>query len=325
MSVAQNLRQADGLVTNMSNLDARGRSFHNGRQDTAPGAVDFGHNFAEQWERALKLGAPFVMVTGWNEWVAGRWGERNGPPVFVDQLNQEFSRDIEMARGCHGDNYYYQMVSGIRRYKGCPPLPKASAATTISLNGDFSQWAQVQPGFSDPVGETAPRAHPGIGKLRYENRSGRNEFVQLKVARDDNSVFFYARTQSPITPPDGPNWMMLLIDADGRHDTGWEGFEFIVNRKVVNATTTTLERHTGGWNWERVAEIPMEFRGNELHLAIPRTLLKLPAGPFRLDFKWLDNPQSPGDPLDLYLSGDTAPMGRFRYRYSAPSHSSPGR
>jgi hypothetical protein len=317
VSVAQNLRQADGAVTNMSNGDARGRSFHAGAQDDTTGAVNLGHNFAEQWERALKLAPPFVMVTGWNEWVAGRWGERGGLPVFVDQYNQEYSRDIEMARGAHGDNYYYQMVAGIRRYKGCPPLPQASAATTISLNGSFDQWSVVQPDYSDPVGDTGPRAHAGIGKLFYENQSGRNEFVQMKVACDDRSVFFYARTQAPISPPDGSNWMMLLINADGRQDTGWEGFEFIVNRAVVNSTTTTLERNTGGWKWERVAEVPMQVCNNELHLAIPRSLLMIPSGPFRLDFKWVDNPQSPGDPLDLYTSGDTAPQGRFRYRYSA--------
>jgi hypothetical protein len=38
VSVAQNLRQADGQVTNMSDGNARGRSFHQGRQDTAPPA-----------------------------------------------------------------------------------------------------------------------------------------------------------------------------------------------------------------------------------------------------------------------------------------------
>ena len=42
VSVAQNLRASDGLVTNMSAGDARGRSFHNGARDKTPGAVDRG-------------------------------------------------------------------------------------------------------------------------------------------------------------------------------------------------------------------------------------------------------------------------------------------
>ena len=57
----------------MSSGDARGRSFHDGGLDPSPGAVDRGYNFQEQWKRACELDPPFVMVTGWNEWIAGRF------------------------------------------------------------------------------------------------------------------------------------------------------------------------------------------------------------------------------------------------------------
>ena len=61
------------------------------------------------WKRTLELDPPFVMVTGWNEWVAGRGGEPGGPVVFVDQFDQESSRDIEPVKGGHADNYYQIM------------------------------------------------------------------------------------------------------------------------------------------------------------------------------------------------------------------------
>ncbi len=35
------------------------------------------------------------------------------------------------------------------------------------------------------------------------------------------------------------------------------------------------------------------------------------------EFKWNDNMQAPGDVLDFYISGDTAPGGRFNYRYTS--------
>ena len=41
-----------------------------------------------------------------------------GPVTFVDEFDAEFSRDIEPMKGGHGDNYYYQMIANIRRYKG---------------------------------------------------------------------------------------------------------------------------------------------------------------------------------------------------------------
>ncbi|HEX3726943.1 MAG TPA: hypothetical protein VHV08_11900, partial [Pirellulales bacterium] len=127
VSVAQNLRAADGLVTNMSRLDARGRSFHDKKQDATPGAVLHGYNFHEQWQRAFELDPPFVLVTGWNEWIAGRFSQPNEPIAFVDQFSQEFSRDIEPMQGGHGDNYYYQLVANVRRYKGVAALAKATA------------------------------------------------------------------------------------------------------------------------------------------------------------------------------------------------------
>lgn len=317
VSVAQNLRASDGKVTFMSRGDARGRSFHDGAQHIAPGSVDQGFNIQEQWKRAFELNPSFVMVTGWNEWIATRYSYPDEPIWFCDQYSQEFSRDIELARASHQDNYYYQMVDNVRRYKGAPLLPKASAAKTIDVAGPFSQWSEVGPEFSDPVGETIKRDYDGVDRLHYTNTTGRNELVAFKVARDATQVYFYAQTEAPVTPSSDPNWMTLLIDADRNHATGWEGYDFIVNRQVVDAGTTVVERNTGGWNWEKVGEAAMRIEGNELHIAVPRALLGLLAGSDALsfDFKWTDNLQQPGDLMDFYVSGDVAPQGRFNYRY----------
>ena len=38
--------------------------------------------------------------------------------AFVNQFNDEFSTDIEPVNGDLMDNYYYQLVANIRRYKG---------------------------------------------------------------------------------------------------------------------------------------------------------------------------------------------------------------
>jgi hypothetical protein len=318
VSVAQNLRAKDGKVTNMSSGEARGRSFHQGRQNITPGSVDHGYNAQEQWQRAFDLKPPFVMVTGWNEWTAGRWRQPNGPLVFVDQFDQEFSRDIEPMRDGHGDNYYWQLVANVRRYKGGSPLPEASAPRTIRRNDDFSQWETVEPAFTDHVGEVAARDFKGstVG-MHYTNQTGRNDLELLKVARDTTNVYFYARTTAPLTARTDTNWMWLLIDADQIAATGWEGYDFIVNRAITSDGQAWLEKNTGGWHWEKVARVDLRVHGNELELTIPRTALGLPANSTRLgiDFKWADNLQRPGDFMDFYVSGDVAPEGRFKFRY----------
>jgi len=318
VSVAQNLRQSDGKVTNMSDGNARGRSFHDQEQDTTRGAVNRGYNFQEQWKRVFDLRPPFVMVTGWNEWVAGRWGTPDGPLVFVDQFDEEFSRDIEPMKGGHGDNYYWQLVANIRRFKGAPPLPKASAAKKIHVEAGFDQWKEVEPEFLDHIGEAIHRDFDGVAGLHYVNHSGRNDFAAAKVARDTQNVYFYVRTGNPITPSRDTNWMWLFIDTDQNAATGWEGFDFIVNRMAAGRGKTWLEKNDGGWKWEKVAPVNIHVQGNELQLAIPRTTLGLSKRSTRLhvDFQWADDLQHPGDIMDFFVSGDVAPEGRLRYRYS---------
>jgi hypothetical protein len=326
VSVAQNLNRTTGKPTNMSAGNARGRSFHDGKEDRTPGAVNWGYNFQEQWKRAFELKPPFVMVTGWNEWIAGRWGKPGGPLVFVDQFDEEYSRDIEPMKGGHADDYYYQLVANVRRFKGAPPLPEASAPMTIDMDSGFDQWRDVKPVFRDHLGETIPRDSEGVAGLHYRNDTGRNDLAAFKVARDTRYVYFYARTRRRMTPP-GTNWMWLLIDRDQNPKTGWEGYDYLVNHTLGPDGKTWLEKNDGGWHWSKVALLNLHRKGNELAIAIPRAALGLPEGNARvaLDFKWADNLQHPGHIMDFYLSGDVAPEGRFNYRFEArpPPHPRP--
>ena len=317
VSVAQNLHRDNGVPVCMSSGEARGRSFHSGTIETAPGAINRGGNVKEQWRRALELEPPFVMITGWNEWIAGRWGTADGPLEFVDQFDQEHSRDIEPMKGGHGDNYYWQMVANIRRYKGTPELPRAAAPRTIDLDGDFAQWRPVVPEFHDPVGRLIPRNWDGAAGLHYTNTTNRNEFSSCKVSHDNDTIYFYARCCAAISPYRDPNWMWLLIDTRREGRTAWAGYDYIVNRTLSDDGESWLERNTGGWNWEKVVKVPFRAEGCELHLAIPRAALDLAntLTPPPFDFKWADNIQCPGEIMDFYVSGDVAPEGRFNFQY----------
>ena len=310
-----------------------GRSFHDGKQPPADQlATDSGPCFDEQFERALQVDPRVVFITGWNEWVAQRFikPEKGGPGIiagkplkpgdsyFVDQYDREFSRDIEPMRGEHQDNYYYQMVSWIRRFKGVRQRPKASDPRTISINADFSQWDAVGPEFLDDLMDTTHRNHSAWEPLPdYVNTSGRNDFEAAKVARDDSNLHFYIRTREPITAPEGDRWMLLLINADGNPSTGWEGFDILVNRLRGEPGTCSVERSRGGWSWEPAGEAQIAFAGRELHLAVSRQTLGLSpdAGKLSIDLKWADNTPREADITDFIDIGDVAPNGRFCYRY----------
>ena len=71
------------------------------------------------------------------------------------------------------------------------------------------------------------------------------------------------------------NWMLLLIDADKNPDTGWFGYDFIVNKNIKNGNTTTLMKFDpdkSGNHWREIADLNYRFTGNKLELAIPRAI-----------------------------------------------------
>ncbi len=291
--------------------------------------------FDQQWQRALQLDPKFIYVTGWNEWTAQRFVVAPGSPggvggthpfaggtigpgdtYFVDEFNAEFNRDIEPSTDAlDSDNYYYKLVDYIRRYKGVRALPSVTQAT-IPMNGDFRPWAAIQPEYRDTVGDPMHRSYPTWGGGYAYNQSGRNDIVSAKVSYDANAVYFYAHTKEPITPPtrDVRSWMMLFIDADHNPNTGWMGYDFVVNRTGIGAKTT-IERNIGGtYNWGNPTPITYQRFGRDLELAIPRSTLGISSLPATLDFKWADNIGQTGRASDFTLNGDVAPNDRFNYR-----------
>jgi len=305
----------------MSEPGARGRSFHDGATDTAPDAVLKGLNFAEQFEHALRNDPRFIFITGWNEWIAGLHHEFAGvklPVMFVDEFDQEHSRDIEPMRGGHGDNYYYQMVSYIRRYKGVRPPPLVRPPCTILITEDFSQWANVLPEYRDDRGDNVNRDFPGYNNFtRYTNFSARNDLVLGKVARDNRFVYFYLQAASALRPANILEGLHLLVDIDQDYRTGWEGYDLIINRAPAENGLMTVEKNSGGWNWKPVGTAKYFARDARLHLAIPREIFGQ-GRRLHFDFKWTDNVPLKDGIMTLYTHGDTAPNARFNYRFDEP-------
>lgn len=293
-----------------------GRSNDGKRQPAGMSETGKGIYFAKEWERALKTDPKFIFITGWNEWVAMRnIDPKNGNSYFVDEYNQEYSRDAEPMKGGHTDNYYYQMIDGIRKYKGVRAPELAGGPTKIKVDGTFADWAKVQPEYRDMPGDTEHRNWKGWGSAgTYVNNTGRNDFVRLKVAYDPNYVYFYAETRNAITSRKLPNWMLLFIDADCNPSTGWHGYDYLVNSKP-GASTTSLMRTTAGWNWKQVSAISYQVAGNKMEIRIPRKELSLYGKKVKLDFHWADNIQKPDDIIEFALSGDSAPDRRFNYHF----------
>ena len=285
--------------------------------------------FQEQWNVALKNSAPILLVTGWNEWTASVWetpgvvflGRKTekGQGHIVDEFNMDFNRDLEPMKGGYGDNYYWQFVANMRRYKGMARPEAVSAPKSIKLAGSESQWKGVAPSYIDTVHDIADRDWDGCTPhTHYSDTSSRNDIVAAKVARDKNSVTFHVSTAAPITHPDGKSWMLLLIDSDSNPATGWHGYDLLVNR-TRSGKNCSVERYAGpGWVWRKVDDAPFAVSGSGLSVAISRKLLQTTSDEaLKFDFKWADNIPEQPEIMDFYSKGDVAPDTRFNYRYEA--------
>ncbi len=320
-----------------------GRSFHNGKQPDNKTKNDFGFSlvdessgkgyaFEEQFDYAISQDPGMIMITGWNEWWAGRW--EAGPAVgqtiantykvtdddkwtrhyYVDAFNPEFSRDIEPVKGYYNDNYYYQMAQNIRQYKGSRTALAAFGQRPIDMSAPESQWDIVGPEYRDYVGDTAARDSMSyVGQIHYTNDSGRNDFEVCKVSKNGNDLFFYARCAEDITAPEGTNWMNLFIDVDCNAGTGWYGYDYVLNRTRDGNTCSVMKFIDNGWQTEQVGSAEYSVSGKYIQIKVDSSLLGIGE---TFDFKWADNSVDDGDIMKFLDMGDTAPNDRFNYRYT---------
>jgi hypothetical protein len=218
--------------------------------------------------------------------------------------------------GGHGDAYYYQLAGFIRRLKGCRPLPPV-VSQPIMLDGAFDDWRQVAPEFRDTIGDVAHRDHPGWqGEPPFRDITGRNDLIFAKISLDATNVYFYVRTRDTLTPAADPNWMLLFVDADRDPQTGWLGYDLVLNRKKpAEPGVAILERYAGTGNqWGAFLKVPCRFAAREIEIAIPRSVLQNFEPGRGLNFKWSDNIRHDGGAADFTLHGDSAPNDRFNYR-----------
>ncbi len=288
--------------------------------------------FEEHFDYAIETDPEVIMITGWNEWWAGRWegGIAVGQTIagtytvskddplnknyFVDCFNPEYSRDVEPVKGLFNDNYYYQMAQNIRQFKGTRALQTAFGQKTIDMAGGTAQWYSVGPEYRDHVGDTAHRDSMSyVGQLHYTNTTGRNDFINAKVSSDADSFYFMAECAADITSAEGTNWMNLFIDSDASATTGWSGYDYIINRSQ-NGGKCSIEKFTDGkWELTSAGEADLTLNGKYIVIKIAKSAVSF-ANTF--DFKWADNSVSDGDAMQFVDLGDTAPSDRFNYRFT---------
>ncbi len=294
-----------------------------------PTLTNYGLNFQAQFDRAIESDAMYILVTGWNEWVAQRQnpsqrGQASDHVWFVDTSSMEFSRDSEMMRGGYFDNYYMQLIYNVQRAKGTAPIVVQDSRKPINVTGEFDQWNDVTVTYVDASGDTVDRDAIGFGHTPYQNTTGRNDIDVAKVTSDTKNLYFYVKTVSDISMFDTESsWMQLYLNVDGRDgengESGWYGYDFVVNYKAKDAFTTTVAKYSGTdgkYGFESVGEVSYRVKDNEMMISVPLSLLGIEDyRAIDVEFKWADSETVYDEMEDFYCDGDVAPLGRLNFIY----------
>jgi hypothetical protein len=315
-----------------------------------------GLRFEQNWSRAHQVDPQIVCVSGWNELIAAAWPSRadnsnvscmgkqwNDPSwrcvnqasciskdangnhlahgwYYVDEFNTEFNRDLEPMKGGYTDNYYYQLVSHIRQHKGLAAPQPVSAAKTIAMDGQFGEWSSVTPVQKDATGDCQHRNFQDVKNSQtYVNNSGRNDVIESRTTADGANVYFYIKTASAITAYTDPNWMLVYLNTDKDKSTGWEGFDYVVNMGVTNASQTTIKKRVGN-SWVAAGTATYSVSGSEMEISVSRDVLGLTSNTISYYYQIFDNPSALDNIEDNFVNGESAPDRRFNYSVTIPTN-----
>ena len=230
VSVAQHPQIMFGDSVLYGETANRGRAFHNGENDKSEGAINYCYNFSEQFDRAIEADPPVVLVTGWNEWIAGRWqGTPERPIRFVDLCNCEYSRDLEMMRGGYFDNYFMRLVSYIRKYKGFAGIP-------THKNGEEAYYPSTTDGANH-------RDNDGYG-THYTNNTGRNAITGVTVKKCCDKISFKIESDKELIKGDGDFMVLFVTTEKGKFVLSTDGLysldkDFV--REKIGEITSKIE------------------------------------------------------------------------------------
>ena len=315
--------------TDMIDRNSRG---YNYKEQKVEENWQLGQNFENQWDTVFSLeekgkDVTFVNVTGWNEWGGMKFGNLDSKAVMVDNFYGQYTRDIEPDKTLYQDTTLLQLTRNLRKFKYEPAAETYLWKTkTVRAFEDFEDVPAV---YVDFEGDALARDYWSFDVKPtgpyYTDATDRNDILETRVVHDGTNLYFLVTTKEDVTAYEsGDNWMNILIKTEAStEDNSFAGYNFAVNR-APDGNTTSVEKSTGGWNWESAGAAELLVEGNRMMITVPLSTLGLSADNVKFSFKVSDNVQKPSwfaaedaehDILHYYATGDSAPLGRYSYSY----------
>lgn len=293
----------------------RGFSFKTGKNESTQATE--GPFYQSQWKTVLREDPDFVFIGGWNEWMCGvDYNQEYKVFQWYDSFNMEFSRDLEPMKGGYNDAFLLQTAKNIRDYKYTQAEKlKPAVQKTIDITAGAAQWQEVDAVYRF-IGATnyGRNAQGAVEGLSYQTPAAQNSLQEVKITTDKENIYFLIRTDGNITLTGKENCMNLFIGTGTPAAKGFEGYEFVLNRKISGGKTT-IEKLESGYKTTPAGEAQINVSGEYMQIALPRSALSLSETNNTFYFKVADSVENPADIMDYYVTGRSMPMGRFSYQY----------
>ena len=278
-------------------------------------------NYQAQWNTVLDMtpeqraqDARFVFLTGWNEWVAEKLRQGDGTYFTCDTFNAEYSRDIEPSRSSGMKDYaYFQTIMNIHNDNYAPAVHYEYPDITPDITKDDAVWASAST-YRDFTGECADRNFKAMaGDIVYTDATGRNDIDTISILHDAQYLYFRITCVEDITAytAGDSGWMNLWLKTTHAGEELFCGYEYVINREGDGNQSAVLNA-----NGESVGTADVNLYGNVMIVRIPLAAIGLSEQDYQIEFKVTDNVQDmENDPLNLYSTGDAAPIGSLNFSF----------
>ncbi len=282
--------------------------------------------FQSEWEtvHASDPQPEIIMVTGWNEWIAFKQ-PYGGEYMLCDNVDMEYSRDIEPMKGGYEDAYFIQMITNIRKYKyeSSDDALGDNVYKTVDIAGPASEWDDVKAVYRRVGNDNTRRDYYGGSQsVRYKTPAADNNILTVRLTNDSENLYFRIECEGDVNVTGKSSWMNLFIGTGKPGKRGWESYEFVAGRvrEDMNAASgvADVEKLAPDFSGKKSGEAEFAVSGNAVTYKVPLSALGLQKGGadvLRIYFKVADGVENCSDIMDYYCTGRSLPMGRLSFEY----------
>ena len=302
----------------------RGASSQRNRINAGTNSLEAGRaglNLSRQWDTVystLETDDPVncVFITQFNEWTTPKYN-MNGGVKYIDEYSEEYSRDIEPMKGGYGDNLLLLTRAKVDRYKYEVATRYTLPKNTIT-GIDDGKWEGVRSFVNYVSPDWAINRdflRYGSTTERYKNDTSRNRIKTVQATHDETNLYIKVTTAEELTKRIAGDYNYMNVWIGSGSGSSFSGFNYVLNRKPGASGKTSIERNKGGFSWESIGEVSIDYSDNAMFITVPLASIGADADSPAIRLKVSDNVLDPNDIMNFYVNGNSAPLGRYAYAY----------